>query len=259
MLNQKRKREDEVPVNKYEFVTSKDIDYVTGKEIPWTWPRFNDIWNEDHATGNFHKSIEVAMSILAPVLQKKKQELIGTRACSDDDRDLYQNVYITVMERIADFDPTRGFNFGTFISPYITGITREIKTGGMSNNDIKNGFRIYSTDGLKDKDGEKNESYEVVDTKSDVDGIYSEREKKRSSRAFTRMVNMSEKTVTSVSKSKADAKMSEKEKNKAKNKEDEKAETQKYVTAAFFSKFFGGFENMKEAMQEELENELEIV
>ena len=123
MLKAKSKKENEnadaVTVNKYDFVTSKDIDYVTGKKIPWTWDRFDEIWQEDVTRGNFDKSTEVAISLLAPVLMKKKQELLGTRACSDDDRDLYQDVYLAVCENIKKYNPNLGYSFNTFISKYL--------------------------------------------------------------------------------------------------------------------------------------------
>ena len=217
----------------YNFITSKDIDYVTGEEIPWTWDRFTDVWKQEQPTGRFDKSVEIACTLLAPYFRKKGRTLSGGRILSDDVRDLYQEACLTVYERIAKYNPELG-TFGTYISKWIAGVAREIQNDGMSNNNIKKGYRIYNLEGMtsKSNDGGDSVPYELVDPGSAVEDIVSSKVRSRNNQLLTKMISS------------------------AMQENDD--ENVCYTNVAFFAKFLGGIENFPEAMQEELCREMEI-
>lgn len=220
-----------VSPNLYEFVTSKDINYAAGEDETWNWQKFNKVFLEEKAIGNgkYTQSALIACSLLAPYLQKKGHDLYGGRVRSDDDRDLYQEAFITICEKLPEYNPELG-NFGTYISKYIVGLARDIQYAGMSNNDVKKGFRVYNFEAMatKDKDGEESQAYDIVDPKSAIEDICEERDRKRRDAIYTaRVANPNEDNEEALFK----------------------AET-------IYTKFLGGFGNWEEIMQENIEEDL---
>ena len=219
-------------VHQYEFVSSNDIDYVSGKEIPWTWDRFTEVWMEEKPSGSFPKSIDIACSILAPFFQKRGNNLNGGRVLSEDKEDLYQELWILIHDKVGDYDPKQG-NFNTYLSKHVTGVIREIISDGIPTNVIKKGYRVYNIEamGTEDKNGETQE-FEIVDHQSAVEYQVEKADRERQDIFFEKLVETDPEIQTNPAA--------------------------RFLNEAIFAKFLGGFGNLEVAIRNELEKDLEL-
>lgn len=246
-----------VPVNKYDVISAKDIDFVMDNTRS-VWENFNDLWREENAIGDgkFVRATQFAFTFLFKHLSQ--MDISGGRALSDDRRDLYQEAWIKIRKNIANYNPDKGAQFPTYMEKWFLEVVRETRNDSMSDYNVKSGYRVYSSDvQTRTEDGEEI-SLEFMDTDSSVESVYEKKQKMRSEALLHGMIGEDMDAIPEIPVKKKNETAEEKQTREMAEEEWKRKRENCYVNAAFYSKFLGGFQNLPSAMQDEMEHSLGI-
>lgn len=215
-----------------------------GQEISYTWDDFYQKMREEKAAGMAGCPQASYMA-----LQLLRNRIFSIRIDNDSEgyEDLYQDVYLEIMNQISRYDANfsetnktfenRQASFATYMSKWIDGLASSIRGGGISFYDRNvRGVSVTSSDAIAEKKNDNGDAqgFEVRDESSEVEKMLKDKERNTSNTILKRLFPLEQYVQEDGSF-----------KHKAAKKD-------LYRETTYLQLLFGGYPNLPEEWKDEL-------